>query len=226
MTSITEQFQRIKRVVPEYVTIVLASKTRTVDEVREAIRAGVTDIGENYVQEAEEMYVALGDDAQRVRWHLIGHLQKNKINRALDIFDVIQTVDSVIKAQAIDRRAEKKQKIVSVFIEINIGSEWSKSGLKPKYRHIKELVEAIYQMQHLRLSGLMTMGARVGDPEDNRQEFKQTRVFFDQIRDLMLPRTNVKYLSMGMSNSYSVAIEEGSNMIRLGTIVFGSRCER
>jgi len=227
--SITENYARLREEIPDDVTIVLSGKTRTVEQIEEAIDAGVTDIGENYVQEAGEIYSSLRKKAGKVGWHMIGHLQTNKINKALRIFDVIQTVDSLEKAAAIDKRIEKaRKKIVPVYIEINIGNEDSKAGIKPEEHepfeeYIEKLVRDISALGHLGLEGLMTMGPRFGDPEDVRPYFRRTRKIFERIKALDLPNVNMKYLSMGMSNSYGVAIEEGSNMVRIGTAVFGKR---
>ena len=157
---------------------------------------------------------------------MIGHLQKNKINKALRVFDVIQTVDSAEKAFDINSRAERAGKIVPVYVEINIGSEDAKAGVEPDYRLILKLAEGISKMDYLHLEGLMTMGPRFGDPEASREYFRKTRVMFERIASMDLPRVDMKTLSMGMSNSYKVAIEEGSNMVRLGTIVFGEREEK
>ena len=220
---IAKNYQKIREEIPDNVTIVLAGKTRTHGEIEEVIEAGATDIGENYVQEAEKMYDSLGEKAKKVRWNMIGHLQKNKINKALKIFDVVQTVDSLEKAAAIDKRAQGMGKSVSIFLEINIGSEMTKAGIKPEYEVIKNLVREISKLEHLSLEGLMTMGPRFGDPEDSRPYFRETKDVFERIKMLNLPRVKMKVLSMGMSNSYKVAIEEGSNMVRLGTVVFGER---
>jgi len=139
------------------------------------------------------------------------------------------TVDSLIKAEAIDKRVEKaKRRIVPVFIEINIGSEFSKAGIKPaEYEPFDEYMEKlagdISSLSHLRLDGLMTMGPRLGNPEDVRPYFRRTRKVFEKIKSLGLPNVDMKYLSMGMTNSYRVAIEEGSNMVRIGTAIFGKR---
>ena len=130
--SITENYARLREEIPADVTIVVSCKTRVAEEIEEVIDAGATDIGENYVQEGGQMYSALQKKAAKVRWHMIGHLQTNKINKALRVFDVVQTVDSLVKAEAIDKRVERaKRKIVPVFIEINIGSEDSKAGIRP-----------------------------------------------------------------------------------------------
>jgi len=227
--SITENYVRLREEIPDYVTIVVSCKTRNVEEIEEAIDAGATDIGENYVQEAGQVYSALKKKAAKVKWHMIGHLQTNKINKALRIFDVIQTIDSSEKAAAIDKRVEKAgRKILPVYIEINIGSEFSKAGIKPAEhepfeQYMENLVGDMSQLEHLRVEGLMTMGPRFGNPEDVRPYFRRTRKIFERIKGLDLPNVNMKYLSMGMTNSYRIAIEEGSNMVRIGTAIFGER---
>lgn len=221
--SIKENYLRIRDEIPRHVTIVLAAKTRTQEEMLEVIDAGATDIGENYVQEAEQLQRELGEDAKRMRWHMIGHLQKNKINKALGIFDVIQTVDSLQKAVDIDTRAARDERVVPVYIEINIGSELTKAGLEPDYPVIENLVEKIIGLDNIRLEGLMTMGPRFGDPEDSRPYFRKTKEIFNRINERGFKGLDMKTLSMGMSNSYKVAIEEGSTMIRLGSVIFGER---
>ena len=230
--SISANYARIRQGIPDYVTIVVSCKTRTAEQIEEAIDAGATDIGENYVQEAGQMYSTLRKKAAKVRWHMIGHLQTNKINKALRVFDVIQTVDSLEKAAAIDKRVESaRRKIVPVFIEINIGSEDSKAGIKPEEyepfeQYIEKLVSNMSKLEHLSIEGLMTMGPRFGNPEDSRSYFSRMRRIFEKIKALGLPNVDMKYLSMGMTNSYRVAIEEGSNMIRIGTAIFGqTKCE-
>jgi len=227
--SITENYARLREEIPDDVIIVLSGKARTIEQIEEAIDAGVTDIGENYVQESGEIYSSLRKKAGKIRWHMIGHLQTNKINKALRIFDVIQTVDSLEKAVAIDKRVERaRRKAIPVYIEINIGNEDSKAGIKPAEHesfeeYIEKLIRDMSKLEHIRLEGLMTMGPRFGNPEDVRPYFRRTRRLFEKIKALDLPNVNMKYLSMGMTNSYKVAIEEGSNMVRLGTIIFGER---
>ena len=227
--SISTNYAKIREEIPKDVTIVLSVKTRTVEEIEEVIEAGAADIGHNYVQEAGEMYGALQKKGVKVRWHMIGHLQTNKINKALKIFDVVQTVDSLEKAVAIDKRVEKARKgIVPVYVEINIGSEFSKAGIKPTEHepfeeYMEELAKNISALCHLKLSGLMTMGPRFGNPEDVRPYFRRTKTIFERIKSLGLPNVDMKYLSMGMTNSYRIAIEEGSNMVRIGTAIFGKR---
>ena len=227
--SISANYAKIKQGIPSYVTIVVSCKTRRTEEIEEAIDAGVTDIGENYVQEAGQIYNALRKKAAKVRWHMIGHLQTNKINKALRVFDVIQTVASLEKAAAIDKRVERARKqIMPIFIEINIGSEDSKAGLRPDEHepfedYMENLIKDMSRFEHLRVEGLMTMGPRFGNPEDVRPYFRRTKMIYEKIKDLDLPNVDMKYLSMGMTNSYQVAIEEGSNMIRIGTAIFGER---
>jgi PLP dependent protein len=228
--SITENYQKIRSEVPSHVRIVAAAKTRTTEEVKELIEAGVTDIGENYVQEAEDIFKALDPEiVKKVNWHMIGHLQKNKINKTLPIFDLIQTVDSLELAQEIDKRVEKAGKdFISILIEINIGSEFSKYGIKPDEHedfegYVEQLARDISLLPHIYLKGLMTMGPRFDDPEKPRPFFKRTKKIFDSLSNLNLERVEMKYLSMGMTNSYKVAIEEGANLIRIGTAIFGAR---
>lgn len=221
--SVKENYLRIRAEIPDHVEIVLAAKMQSVKQVREAISAGAELIGENYVQEAEKMYRELGDDAKKVKWHMIGSLQKNKINKALRIFDCIQTIDSPDLAEAVDKRAAKLNKSIAVFIEVNIGGEFTKAGVMPEYEIIEKLALRIAKLNNLRLEGLMTMGPRVGEPENLRPYFRKTKEIFDQLKSSGITDENFKYLSMGMSNSYRVAIEEGANIVRLGTIIFGAR---
>jgi pyridoxal phosphate enzyme (YggS family) len=227
--SISANYARLRQEIPDYVTMVVSCKTRAAEEIEEVIDAGATDIGENYVQQAGQMYNALREKAAKVKWHMIGHLQTNKINKALRVFDIIQTVDTLEKAAAVDKRVEReKKKIVPVFIEINIGGEDSKAGIKPAEHepfdeYMERLVEGMSELEHLRIEGLMTMGPRFGDPENVRPYFKRTRKIFERIKGLDLLNVDMKYLSMGMTNSYKIAIEEGSNMVRIGTAIFGER---
>ena len=227
--SISTNYAKLREETPEDVNIVLSVKAKTLEEIEEAIDAGATDIGENYVQEAGSIYSLLRKKARKIRWHMIGPLQTNKINKALRTFDVIQTVDSLEKAVAIDKRVERARKqVIPVYIEINIGNEDSKAGIKPAEHepfeeYIEKLIREVSELKHIRLEGLMTMGPRFGDPEEVRPYFKRTRRIFERIKGLDLPNVDMKYLSMGMTNSYKVAIEEGSNMIRIGTAIFVKR---
>lgn len=224
-----KRFARIRQEIPEDVSIVVAAKTRSPDEISSVIEAGAKDIGENYVQEGLAAVDALGEQARAVRWHMIGHLQKNKINKALPIFDVIQTVDSVGKAKAIDKRVEASGKnVVPILIEINIGSEDAKAGIEPEghepfEEYIAAVIHDMAMLEHIRVAGLMTMGPRFGDPEDSRPYFRRMARIFRELKTDGSPNVDMCYLSMGMTNSYRVAIEEGSNMVRIGTAIFGAR---
>jgi len=221
--GIKENYQKFRSEIPDNVVIVAACKNRTPEEIEEVIEAGAEHLGENYVQEAERIYEELGDKAKKVRWHMIGHLQKNKINRALKIFDVVQSIDSVEIAVALSERARKAGKVVPVYIEINIADEKTKSGVKAEYGIVENLAEEICELEYLRLEGLMAMEPELNKAEDARHYFKKAKDIFEKIKALNLVRGEMKTLSMGMSDSYKVAIEEGSNMIRLGTIIFGKR---
>lgn len=204
--------------VPPDVVIVAAAKHRTIDEVEAVIRAGITHIGQNYVQQAKPMVQALGG---RAEWHMIGHLQRNKVSPAVQIFNLIETLDSARLARAIDSRCEDLGKVMLVLIEINSGRESNKTGVLPE--QLDDLLAEIVDLKHIRIMGLMTMGPRFGDPEESRPYFKATRKEFDRLSAMNLPNVTMRYLSMGMSNSYQVAIEEGANIIRVGTKIFGER---
>jgi len=227
--TIADNYRRIRETIPQTVSIVVAAKTRTPEEVAELLHAGATDIGENYVQEGVAMRRALGGGAGPARWHMIGHLQKNKINKALATFDVIQTVDSAETAAAIDKRAGAAgRNIIPLYIEINIGSEDTKAGVSPEdhepfEEYMERFVRNLSHLEHVRIEGLMTMGPRFGNPEDSRPYFRRVKRIFDRIAALDAPNVEMKHLSMGMTNSYRVAIEEGSNMVRIGTAIFGQR---
>lgn len=216
MVTLKGEYQRIRDEIPDYVTIVAAAKTRTADEVKAAIEAGITDIGENYVQEAADLRMALGHAGNSLRWHMIGHLQTNKVNTALRVFDMIQTVDSLKLGRAINQRATKA---VPVLIEINSGREPQKTGVFPE--DAEQLIREMAPLEKILIMGLMTMGPRFGDPEEARPYFQQTKLVFDHIAALDIPNVKMDVLSMGMSNAYKVAIEEGSTMIRPGTVLFG-----
>jgi pyridoxal phosphate enzyme (YggS family) len=218
MSSIAENCHRIRASIPEHITIVAAAKTRTVEEVAEALDAGITDIGHNYVQEAEPMVAELGD---RARWHLIGHLQKNKAKKAAPVFDMIETVDSLALAELLERRCAMIDRTMPILIEVNSGREPNKTGVLPE--DVDELVRSIAPLEHLRVQGLMTMGPQFGDPEDARPYFRATKAAFDCLAAADVPGVEMRILSMGMSNSYEVAIEEGSTMVRIGTKLFGER---
>ena len=203
---------------PPGVALVAAAKSRTPAEVLEAVEAGVAIIGENYVQEAAAAVAAVG---RRAAWHFIGHLQKNKVKKAVEIFDLIETVDSAALAADIDRRSREQGKIMPVFIEVNSGREPQKFGVLPE--NVEALVRGIAALPNVRVAGLMTMGPFEGDPEDSRPYFRETRRVWEALRAAAIPGVEMRHLSMGMTNSWRVAVEEGANMVRLGTAIFGPR---
>ncbi len=215
---IKENIQRILNELPDGVELVAAAKTRTPQEIREAVEAGINIIGENYVQEAVRAIEGVG---RSVSWHFIGHLQKNKVGKAVSIFDMIQTVDSFELAKEIDKASQSMGKVMSILVEINSGREPQKFGVIPE--DALELIEHIGSLQNIKCMGFMTMGPRFGDPEDSRPYFVETRRLYDKIKHLNLPGIEMKYLSMGMTNSYLIAIQEGANMVRIGTKIFGER---
>ncbi|MBW1936170.1 MAG: YggS family pyridoxal phosphate-dependent enzyme [Deltaproteobacteria bacterium] len=215
---IKERVRKILAELPEGVILVGAAKTRTPEEILEAVEGGLEVVGENYVQEAEKAIAVTGS---RVKWHMIGHLQTNKAKKAVRIFDMIETVDSIKLAREIDKACAKIGKKMPVLIEINSGEEPQKSGVMPD--EATSLIKQISTLENIRVMGLMTMGPFAGDPEEARPYFQKTKRLFDKLKEENIPNVEMRYLSMGMSNSYSVALEEGANMVRIGTKLFGER---
>jgi pyridoxal phosphate enzyme (YggS family) len=216
---IKENVASILSSLPQGILLVAASKTRTPDEVTQAIEAGISILGYNYVQEAEQMQSVIGN---AVRWHLIGHLQSNKAKRAVQLFDMIETIDSWKIAETVDRHCSEAGKIMPILVEINSGKESNKTGVLPE--NVDEFVRKISDLPNLRVQGLMTMGPRFGNPEDARPYFIATKATFDRLSNAGIPNVEMRYLSMGMSNSYQIAIEEGANIVRIGTKLFGESC--
>jgi len=216
--KIAESVHRILENLPPEVTLVAAVKGRSVAEVRAAIEAGVTHLGHNYIQEAELTINQMRDSAN---WHMIGHLQRNKVKKALPLFDMVETVDSWHLAKELNKQCAHMVKTMSVLIEVNSGREVSKTGVMPE--DLEGFVMRMHELENLRIQGLMTMGPRFGDPENARPFFQETRKTFDRLVCMDLPHVRMHYLSMGMSNSYLVAIEEGANVVRIGTKIFGQR---
>lgn len=195
------------------ITLVAVTKTRPVDEIREAVACGVTDIGENYVQETEAKYAEVGDC---VRWHMIGHLQRNKAKHAVELFDLIHSVDSEQLAVEIGRRAEAIGKRQDVLIEVAVSGEATKFGAQPE--EVVRLADEISNVRGVRLCGLMGMAPFLANPEETRPYFAKLRESWNG-----LPEEQRLYLSMGMTQDFEIAIEEGSNMVRVGTAIFGPR---
>jgi len=212
--SIKENTEKVVNSISKQITIVAATKARNIDEIKEALNAGIRIIGENYVQEAGKKYKELKGKAE---FHCIGHLQKNKVKKAVAIFDMIQAVDSEEIADEIDKRCRNINKIMPVLIEINIAEEVNKNGCLPKNADM--LAEYMSKLKNIKLKGIMTMGPNL-KAEELRPYFRRAKKLFDNLRK-KYPAFDT--LSIGMSDSYKVAIEEGATMIRLGTIIFGKR---
>ena len=215
---IEENIEEIKKEISRNIRLVAATKTRTIEEIKQAIEAGITDIGENYIQEAKEKYSKLKGN---IRFHFIGHLQTNKVKKAVELFDMIQTVDSLNIAKEIDKRCKDISKIMPILVEVNSGKEENKDGCMPE--SVESLIKEISKLKNLKVKGLMTMAPFFDNPEKDRPFFRLTKRLFDKIKGLNIPNVDMEILSMGMTDTYKIAIEEGSNMIRIGTKIFGPR---
>jgi pyridoxal phosphate enzyme (YggS family) len=199
------------------VALLAATKKRTTLEIQQAIDAGLKIIGENYVQEAAKKHLKLKG---KVKFHCIGHLQSNKAKEAAELFDMIETVDSEKLAKELDKKCKNINKIMPVLIEVNIGEEPNKDGCMPD--KVLELAEAILPLENLKLKGLMTMAPYTENPEDTRPFFRRTKALFEELKN-KYPNQNIDTLSMGMTHSYKIAIEEGATEVRIGTKIFGER---
>lgn len=215
--SITENVKKILSEIPESVMLEAAAKTRNVSEVEEAISSGVTVIGENYVQEAEKIIPMIKNKAE---WHFIGSVQENKLNKMIRLFDMVETIGSVEMAESLDKRCKVAGKNMKILLEINSGKEAQKSGIMPEA--VENAAREISKFSNLKISGLMTMGPAI-EAENLRPYFKLVKKIFDQLKSLKIENVDMNILSMGMSDSYQVAIEEGSNLVRIGTRIFGPR---
>jgi len=204
---------------PNDITLIAVSKTVESPKVREALEAGIDNLGENRVQELIKKYEDLKDTD--IKWHMIGHLQKNKVKYIIDKTVLIHSVDSLSLAEEIDKRAKNKGLVANVLIELNIGEEESKFGIKEE--NIYDFIKSLENFENIRVLGLMTVAPFCENPEDVRWVFKKMKDIYDKISTMNLKNAEMKYLSMGMTNDFEVAIEEGSNMIRIGTAIFGAR---
>lgn len=218
MSTIRDNARLILSQIPGDVAVVAAAKTRSAEEILQALDGGIRNIGENYLQESREVIREIGGKAA---WHFIGHIQKNKVKYIVPLFDMVETVDSTGLAEIIDAQAEKHGKIMPVLIEVNCAEEPQKAGVMPG--NVQELIERISRLRHIHVQGLMTMGPFLDDPEGLRPYFRNTRKLFDELREAHIGNTEIKHLSMGMSDSYLIAIEEGATLVRIGTKIFGER---
>jgi pyridoxal phosphate enzyme (YggS family) len=233
LERITQRTASLIEELPGGVSVVAAAKTRSAAEIAAAIRGGVRIAGHNYVQEAEAIMKELGSilgaevrDPDRapvgtVSHHMIGHLQRNKVKEAVRLFDAIQTVDSLRLARAIDSACEAADRTMPILIEINSAREAQKTGVVPE--EAEDLIRKVARFPRLRIEGLMTMGPLVDDPEELRPLFAATKGLFDDLAGRAIANVKMNTLSMGMSDSFRIAIEEGATMVRVGTLLFGPR---
>lgn len=228
MPGISNNLQHIKQQIekaalktgrnPADITLVAVTKTVPVERIEEALQCGVIHIGENRVQEAQGKYPLIGD---RACWHLIGHLQTNKVKHALPMFQLIHAVDRLKLAEEISRVAVQRELTANILVQVNVAGEDTKYGLDPA--ETMDFVQHICRLPGLKIEGLMTIAPFVDDPEEVRPVFRALRRQAETIRNRKLPGVSMDILSMGMTGDYTVAIEEGSTLIRVGTGIFGNR---
>ncbi len=228
MKTITDQVEEIRERIeraaekagraPTSIRLIAVSKTKPVSMIREAVAAGITDFGENYIQEAREKIPQVTGS---VHWHFIGHLQKNKAKYAAGLFEWVHTIDRNEIAEALNRRAGMTGKQLKVLIEVNVGKEATKSGVGEE--SLLPLVEYVSQLPNLSLKGLMVIPPLTADPEEARGFFIKTRHLAEQVNGYHIARVSMEELSMGMTSDFEVAIEEGATMVRIGTAIFGPR---
>lgn len=203
---------------PEEITLIAVTKTLSVDVINAAMALEITDIGENKVQEVMDKYEHIINDP---KWHLIGHLQTNKVKYIVDKVSLIHSVDSLRLAEEISKRCEKAERTMEILIQINVAEEETKFGIQRD--EVFELVESVSKLPNLKIKGLMTIAPNTDDEEELRKYFREMKDIFETLKKTMYNRTDMTYLSMGMTNDYELAIEEGANMVRIGTGIFGAR---
>jgi PLP dependent protein len=203
---------------PGGIRLLAAAKSQDIELVRTAIDAGVALIGENYVQEAQEKKANI---RQAVEWHMIGHLQRNKAKAAVSLFDVIESLDSLALARALDKEGGKRGAKVRAYIEVNLGGESSKSGVPPS--ELSLLIEGASELPHLEIAGLMTVPPMSETPEQARRYFRELRELSENLNAKKILNVHIRELSMGMTHDYTVAVEEGATIVRIGTALFGPR---
>lgn len=214
--------ERIQRANPDgkEITVIAVTKTHSIEVIEEAVDLGFTEIGENKAQEFMEKYEVLQEE-KAINWHMIGHLQRNKVKYVIGKTKLIHSLDSLRLAKEIEKRGKSEGLVVDVLLQINVAKEDSKYGIDPE--EAKEFLESIKSLKHLRIRGLMTMAPYYEDPEKTRNCFKKLKNMFEVLKKEEYNNVSMDFLSMGMSNDYEVAIEEGSNMVRLGRTLFGER---
>ena len=215
--AIDEAYNTIKNEISDNVTLICVSKTRQVHEMKEAYIAGARDFGENKVQELVEKYDSFGED---IRWHIIGHLQRNKVKYIVGKVHLIHSLDSIRLLQEIEKRYAAKDEIASVLIQVNIGKENTKTGIAVE--EIDSLIKVCEQCNNVKIKGLMAT-IPIGDEENCRRYFIQMKTIFDSLKTFEYKNVSMEFLSLGMSGDFQIAIDSGSNMIRLGERIFGKR---
>ena len=200
------------------VKLIAVTKNHDITMMRDAIDLGVDEIGENRIQEASEKFVALD---RKVKWHLIGHLQTNKVKPAVKMFDLIHSIDSIHLALTVDKAAKSINKVQDILIQVNLAKEESKTGIE--IEKLDELIKKVVECDNLKLCGLMMIAPNYENVEQCRPLFRQMYEIFQQLKGKNLNKAEIKYLSMGMTHDYKIAIEEGANVVRVGTAIFGQR---
>ncbi len=203
---------------PEDIGLIAVTKTIDVDIIKEAIGYGITDIGENKVQELIRKYEEIGP---AVKWHLIGHLQRNKVKYIIDKVDFIHSLDSYRLGKEINKRAKQIERTIECLVQVNVSGEDTKFGVS--VGELKELLNELSTLNNIKVVGLMTMAPHVEDKEETRKYFKALKDLSDEMAKLNFENVEMKYLSMGMSNDFEVAVEEGANLVRVGSKIFGKR---
>lgn len=203
---------------PHEIKLLAASKSQDIAKMRAAAKAGIRLFGENYVQEAK---IKRGAIEEPVEWHMIGHLQRNKVKAALDLFDLIESLDSLELARELDREGKKRGQRVRTFVEVNLGGEESKTGIVKE--NVASILQEVGSLSHLSVEGLMTIPPLRENAEDMRPYFRALRDLQMELRGLKIPNVDLKELSMGMTHDYPMAIEEGATLVRIGTAIFGPR---
>ncbi len=203
---------------PEEVTLIAVSKTKPVSAIEEALLSGTLDYGENKVQELCDKYDVL---PKNIRWHMIGHLQRNKVKYLVGKTYLFHSVDSLRLAEQIEKEFAKHNQVCDILVEVNIAQEESKFGINAK--ETEELIRKIAKFEHVRIKGLMTIAPYTEDPESNREYFREIKKLSVDIRDKNIDNVSMDVLSMGMTGDYMVAVEEGATMVRVGTGIFGER---
>lgn len=221
ITSVREKIKnaakRAKRN-PDDIHLMAVTKNVSSEIIQKAVDKGISVLGENRVQEARSKIDKVNG---KVNWHMIGHLQTNKVKDAVELFSMIHSLDSVKLAREIDKRAGRMEKVMDVLIQVNIAKEETKFGVKPEC--VSDFIKEIAPLSNIKIRGLMAMAPYSENPEDARKYFRKMKKIFDDIKDSKIENVNMEYLSMGMTGDYQVAIEEGSNIVRIGTGIFGKR---